>query len=282
MKLKTFYKIFYKHRILKANFFLKIYLFLIIPIRYLFNIPFLPKKINLDDHSKKNAYLFDKELDFLFEKFNSDKGNFYINKYSQPMKKKNIRINAHGYSEIYEKYFFSKKQKINNILEIGSFYGNAAAAFFYYFKNSKIYSGDIFPDLFRYTSERLENFYIDSSREDSLNSELLSKNINFDIIIEDASHSFKDQIISLFMLFRKLSSEGLFIVEELDFPETRKDMNLRNEYPDLKQILLSIKSNKEFNSKYIDNLDKKYFLENFKTIEIFKSKFNEVAVIRKK
>ena len=41
------------------------------------------------------------------------------------------------------------------------------------------------------------------------------------------------------------------------------------------------KSNKDFNSKYINNLDKKYFLENFKTIEIFKSKFNEVAVIQK-
>ena len=167
-------------------------------------------------------------------------------------------------------------------MERGSFYGNAAAAFFYYFKNSKIYSGDIFPDLFRYNSERLENFYINSSREDSLNRDLLSKNINFDIIIEDASHSLKDQIISLFMLFKKLSSEGLFIVEELDFPETRKDMNLKNEYPDLKQILISIKSNKDFNSKYINNLDKKYFLENFKTIEIFKSKFNEVAVIQKK
>ena len=282
MKLKTFYNIYYKHRILKANYFLKIYLIIIVPIRYLLNIPFLPKKINLDDHSKKNAYLFDKELDFLFEKFNSDKGNFYINQYSQPMKKKNIKISAHGYSDIYEKYFFSKKQKKNNILEIGSFYGNAAAAFFYYFKNSKIYSGDIFPDLFRYNSERLENFYIDSSREDSLNRDLLSKNINFDIIIEDASHSLKDQIISLFMLFKKLSPEGLFIVEELDFPETRKDMNLKNEYPDLKQILISINSNKDFNSKYINNLDKKYFLENFKTIEIFKSKFNEVAVIQKK
>lgn len=282
MKLKTFYKIFYRHRIIKANFFLKIYLILILPIRYLFNIPFLPKKIDLDKHLHKNSYLFDKKLDFLFEKFNSDKGNFYINQYSQPIKKKNIKISAHGYSDIYEKYFFSKKQNKLNILELGSFYGNAAAALFYYFKNSKIYCGDIFPDLFRYTSERLENFYIDSSMEDSLTKEIINKNIYFDIIIEDASHSLKDQIISLFMLFKKLSSKGLFIIEELDFPETRKDMNLKNEYPDLKEILLSIKSNKGFNSKYINNLDKKYFLENFETIEIFKSKFNEVAVIKKK
>ena len=70
--------------------------------------------------------------------------------------------------------------------------------------------------------------------------------------------------------------------EELDFPETRKDMNLKNEYPDLKQILLAIKSNQDFNSKYINDEDKKYFLENFKSIEFYKGKINEVAIIQKK
>ena len=70
--------------------------------------------------------------------------------------------------------------------------------------------------------------------------------------------------------------------EELDFPETRKDMNLGNEYPDLKQILLAIKSNQDFDSKYIKDEDKKYFLENFKSIEIYKGKINEVAIIQKK
>ena len=59
-------------------------------------------------------------------------------------------------------------------------------------------------------------------------------------------------------------------------------MNLRNEHPDLKQILLAIKSNKDFYSKYINEKDKKYFLENFKSIEIFKGKINEVAIIQKK
>ena len=84
------------------------------------------------------------------------------------------------------------------------------------------------------------------------------------------------------MLFKKITPKGIFICEELDFPETRKDMNLNNEYPDLKQILLDIKSNKNFNSKYIDKNDKEYFLENFKGIEIYKGKVNEVAVIEKK
>lgn len=282
MKLLTFYKIFYRHRIVKANFFLKIYLIIILPFRYLSNLPFVPKKINLDDHSISNSGLFKKNLDYLFEKFNSDKGNFYINQYSQPIKQNNTRISAHGYSEIYEKYFLLKKNDHLNILEIGSFYGNAAAALYYYFKNSKIYSADIFPDLFRYSSERVENFYVDSSSENSLKNKLISKNIFYDIIIEDASHSFKDQIISLFMLFKKVSPKGLFIIEELDFPEKRKDMNLKNEYPSLKQILIDIKNSKNFDSKYINDSDKKYFLDNFKTIQVFNGKINEIAIIEKK
>ena len=282
MNIKTFYTIYYRHRIQKANLLLKIYILLILPIRYLLNIPFLPKKINLDEHSNSNVELFKKDLDYLFEYFNSDKGNYYINQYMQPIKKKNKRIDAHGYSKIYERYFEKIRNDNLNVLELGSFYGNAAGAFFYYFKNSSIYSGDICPDLFRYKSQRLKNFYINTSSEISIKKDLLDNQRIFNVIIEDASHTLKDQIISLFMLFKILSPKGIFICEELDFPETRKDMNINNEYPDLKNILKSIKSNRDFNSKYIKEEDKKYFLDNFNTIEIFKGKINEVAVIQKK
>ena len=282
MNIKTFYTIYYRHRIQKANLLLKIYILLILPFRYLLNIPFLPKKINLDEHSNSNVELFKKDLDYLFEYFNSDKGNYYINQYMQPIKKKNKRIDAHGYSKIYERYFEKIRNDNLNVLELGSFYGNAAGAFFYYFKNSNIYSGDICPDLFRYKSQRLKNFYINTSSEISIKKNLIDNRRIFNVIIEDASHTLKDQIISLFMLFKILSPKGIFICEELDFPETRKDMNINNEYPDLKNILKAIKSNRDFNSKYIKEEDKKYFLDNFNTIEIFKGKINEVAVIQKK
>ena len=282
MNIKTFYTIYYRHRIQKANLLLKIYILLILPIRYLLNVPFLPKKINLDEHAKSNIELFKKDLDYLFEYFNSDKGDYYINQYMQPIKKKNKRIDAHGYSKIYERYFEKIRNANLNVLELGSFYGNAAGAFFYYFKNSSIYSGDICPDLFRYKSQRLKNFYINTSSEISIKKDLIDNQRIFNVIIEDASHTLKDQIISLFMLFKILSPKGIFICEELDFPETRKDMNINNEYPDLKNILKAIKSNKDFNSKYVKEEDKKYFLDNFNTIEIFKGKINEVAVIQKK
>ncbi|MAV62215.1 MAG: hypothetical protein CMI80_01885 [Candidatus Pelagibacter sp.] len=282
MNINSFYKIYYKHRIIKANFFLKLYLFAILPFRYLLNIPFIPPKVNLDSHSLKNQNLFQKNLNFLFEYFNSDKGDYFLDQYIQPIKKNKIKIQAHGYSEIYEKYFFKKKENNLNILELGSFYGNAAASFYYYFKNSTIYSGDIYPDLYRYSSTRINNFYIDTSDEISIKENILNNNLDFDIIIEDASHSLKDQIISLFLLFKKISPKGLFVCEELDFPETRRDMNLNNEFPDLKQILLNIKQKRDFNSKYIEQKDKEYFLENLNNIEIYKGKTNEVAIIEKK
>ena len=84
------------------------------------------------------------------------------------------------------------------------------------------------------------------------------------------------------MLFKKINNRGIFICEELDFPDTRKDMNLNNEFPTLRQILLSIKKGNNFHSKYINEIDKKYFLDNFEKIEIFKGKKNEVAIITKK
>ena len=170
-----------------------------------------------------------------------------------------------------------------NILEIGSFHGNASAALFFYFKNSKFFA-DIYPDLFRYRSKRIKNFYVNSSDEDSIQKNIIDKfSDNFDIIIEDAGHSMKDQIISLFMLFKKLNSKGLFIIEELDFPDTREDMNLKNEKPTLREILFEFKKNGTLlPSKYIQKNDRDLFLKNIKDIEIYKGNFNEIAILKRK
>ena len=53
MKLLTFYKLYFRHRIKKANIILKIYLFPIILIRYFINFFYFEKKINLDEFEKK-------------------------------------------------------------------------------------------------------------------------------------------------------------------------------------------------------------------------------------
>ena len=174
MKLKTFYNIFYRHRIQKASNFLRLYLFIALLIKYIVNLYYLPKKKNLDNFSEKNSYLFKKDLNFLCEFFNSDKGEKFINQYAQPSKQDSKKIIAHGYAKIYEKYLKELKEKNLNIIELGSFYGNASAAFYFYFKNSKIYSADINPDMYLYRSKRLYNFFTDTSSRVSI-----EKHMNF-------------------------------------------------------------------------------------------------------
>ena len=282
MNLRTFYRLFYKHRIKKASTFLKLYIIIVVPLKYLVNIFYFEKKVDLDSYKNNFSNLFTKNLNTLFEHFNSDKGEYFINQYVQPAKKNKEKINAHGYAKIYETVFISFKEKKINILEIGSFYGNAAAALYFYFDKANIFSADINPDMFKYKSNRITNFYVDSSSRNSLKNDLINKKNNFDIIIEDASHMLKDQIISLFMLFPLVNPGGYFIVEELDFPETREDMRVDQTKPDLKQILQNILKNTDFNSIYINDDEKKYFLENFSSIEIKKGNFNEIAIIKKK
>ena len=282
MKLTTFYKIYYRHRFKKASFVLKIYLILTVFFKYILNLFYLPKTKNLDNYSKENINLFDQDLNYLCEYFNSDKGEIFKNQYAKPSKQEDKKIIAHGYAKIYEKYLKEHKDKNLNIIELGSFYGNASAAFYFYFKNSQIYSADINPDMYLYRSKRLKNFFTDTSSRASIEKNILSRNIKFDLIIEDASHMLKDQIISLFILFKNLKSGGFFIVEEIDFPEKREDMRIGQEFPDLKTILKKIVNKENFNSKYINENEKNYFLENFDTIKFYTGNINEIAIIKKK
>ena len=92
MKLNTFYKIYYRHRFQKASFILKIYLSFSIVVKYLINLFYMQKTIDVDSLALKKNHFFKKDLNFLFEYFNSDKGESYINQYTQPYKRKNSKI----------------------------------------------------------------------------------------------------------------------------------------------------------------------------------------------
>jgi len=281
MKFYTFYSIYYRHRIKKAKLILKAYIFIILPFSYLLNLFFLPKITNLDeiDYNKFE----NKTLDYLLEYFGSDKAKKVFDQYPKPIQRKKIKIKGHGYSKFYEKYFNEFKNLDCNILELGSFNGNALAAFYFFLKKSNIYSGDIHPDILRYKSKRIRNFFIDCGSENSIKKNIVNQDIYYDIIIEDAAHNLKHQIITLFMCFEKLKSRGIYVIEELDFPDTRVDMIENSQGPTLKTILKKIKSNQEFESKYVSKEDKNYFLNHFSSIEIFVGdKGNEIAFIRKK
>ena len=282
MKYNTFVQIFYEHRLLKAKKIRYIFLKIFLPIIYLLNLIFDKKILDLDNYAKKKQQLFEKDLGYLFEHFNSDKGQNFINQYEKPIKRVNKKNKGHGYHKFYENYLSKIKNTDLDILEIGCFRGNAAAALYFYFPRGNISCVDLYPDLFLYKSKRIDNYYLDNSSEKEIQDKILINDKKYDLIIEDAGHYYKDQIISLFKIFPKLKNNGTYVIEELDFPDTRTDMNLKNEHPTLKEILILIKSNKDFNSSLVSENEKQYFLSNYDSIEIKKGNFNNICFIKKK
>ncbi len=279
MKFKTFIKIYYDHRLKKSNLFKKIYIYIILPFAYFLEKITLQKIINLDNLKQEKKYLFKKNLNYLFDYFNCDKGNLYINHYARYSKRNLIKIKGHRYDNFYEKNFKNLREKKMKILELGTFKGNSTASFFFYFKKSHFFACDLYPDLFRYKSERISKILVDSGSREDLKK--IQKN-KFDIVIEDAGHYHKDQILSLFILFKSLKKGGLFVVEELDFPDTRKDMNSKSDKNTLYNILRLILKKKKFDSEFILKNEKDYFYKNIKNINIYKGRFNKIAFIKKK
>ena len=112
MKFNTFYEIYYSHRVKKSSFLLKLYIFITLPINYLINKIKLQSIINLDNFANKNQNLFEKDLKFLFEFFNSDKGEKFINQYLKPIKLKNNLIDRLTITH----------KKLNNINILSSYF----------------------------------------------------------------------------------------------------------------------------------------------------------------
>ena len=59
-------------------------------------------------------------------------------------------------------------------------------------------------------------------------------------------------------------------------------MRINQDYPDLKTILKKIMNKEDFYSKYINEKEKLFFLNNVDTIKFYNGNINEIVVIKKK
>ena len=127
-------------------------------------------------------------------------------------------IHGHGFAKFYEKEFKHYKNKKLNILEIGTWEGASSAAFLNYFPNATIYCIDK-NFRFKFKSKRITFFNCDINNKKDMN-RFSSKfnNINFKIIIDDASHILSDMIKSLKFFFKQLDSNGIFVIEDFNAP----------------------------------------------------------------
>jgi hypothetical protein len=123
----------------------------------------------------------------------------------------------HNYSGFYEFLFSEERKSDLRLFEVGIYGGSSVRAWKEYFKNSKIYCGDVNTDYF-INEDRILSFFCDQDNPDSIKdmweNEVL-KDIQFDIIIDDGKHEYISNLNFLENSYHKLKKGGIFIVEDL-------------------------------------------------------------------
>ena len=221
-------------------------------------------KKDLDTISIKKKELFNKDLSFLFKYFDSYKLQ-------------------EGYTDFYHENLKGLKDKKLDILEIGVARGDGIASFYFYFPYSNLIGVDNNPFKTRYKSKRIRNIYVDISSKQILKNLTNHLNQKFDLIIEDCSHKLIDQILCFSENFKNLKKGGIYIVEDLNFPEIHKMYNPTNEAVDLKTILKKINLGEEIFTKFMKENEIEYIQNNIENIKFYKGHDNsEIVFIKKK
>ena len=232
-------------------------------------------KDDLDKVSIKKKELFDKNLNFLFEYFNS------------------LRQLV-GYEDCFHENLKELKNKKLDILEIGLAKGGGIASLYFYFPNSNFIGVDNNPFRIRYKSNRIRNIYVDTSSKKILQNLSSHLNQKFDIILDDCGHRLIDQILCFSENFKNLKKGGIYIVEDLNFPELHTMYNPTNEDVNLKTILKKISLGEEIFTKFMQKNEIESIKNDIENIKFYRTKnkkpylihglydHSEIAFIRKK
>lgn len=127
---------------------------------------------------------------------------------------------SHWYTQHYQKYFQSIKNKKLNILEIGIGaydgvveHAQSLRMWKAYFRRSQIVGVDIF-DMTHLREDRIDIRQCDQTDSDAL-ARLSNEYGGFDIVIDDGSHVNEDVIKTFHTLFPLMRPDGIYAVEDV-------------------------------------------------------------------
>ena len=161
-------------------------------------------------------------IEFYFNKYLSDKAvNGYAPVYDEllsPCRNDEITLLEIGIGTLNptesNMQFWKNKPEYQEYLP-----GASLKAFRDYFPNGKIYGVDIQPDCV-VIEERIQTFLFDST--DPLMCENYFHTIRLDVIVDDGDHHPGPQIATFKNFFPKLNDGGVYILEDLAFPDEIK------------------------------------------------------------
>ena len=119
---------------------------------------------------------------------------------------------GHDYLRKYEFFLRPLKAEKFTLLELGVFKGASLKTWEEYFDNADIIGVDCEPAAAAYAGGRVNIILGDLSQPGFL--ETLPE-LNPRVVIDDASHTWKDQLLALFVIYPVLMSGGIYIVEDV-------------------------------------------------------------------
>lgn len=116
----------------------------------------------------------------------------------------------HSYIDLYANQM-TRRSNVS-VLEIGVEYGHSIAMWQEYFKNSKVYGIDVKSTNIKFD---LDNFILGDATDEKTIKDNFSRN-KFDYVIDDGSHSVKDQLLSFDIIFPKMKKDGKYFIEDVN------------------------------------------------------------------
>ena len=213
------------------------------------------------------------ELCNLGEKYGTDKSPFNNKPFVHGGKG-----HRHPYTCFYDSIFNNIKNNKLKILEIGILFGDSIKCWNEYFKNAEIIGVDL-SEQAKKTILQLNNTTFDTINvcDEKSIINIFDKYGPFDIIIDDASHKFNDQINVIKNAYKYLNNNGYLIIEDIF---ENKDIFMKYNNEKYKNMNFFSKEESELANKVsIEELyyiKLKSFIKNFNNVFFYTLRHNNI------
>lgn len=129
---------------------------------------------------------------------------------------------CHNYTPFYHMWYGYWRHRVTDVLEIGVHYGCSVRMWEEYFPNARIWGLDSNAGAIL-NEGRIHSYAADQGRADSLLQAIeriqldIGEPPRFDLIVDDGSHEYPHQIISMQTLLPFLRNNGLYVIEDTTY-----------------------------------------------------------------